>query len=194
MLRKIRNWIVKHRAKKIIDADCEQHTIITRIHPKYCRQLDIVTDGQLSIPVKDVTHYLVQEFETQDRLKGQVKMYEDMLQEEREKTNKYNASLVLIDEYKKRIDNLEEECSEYEEKLRKEKDAHNKTISELEVYKVERVKKLEDFNETKRIAKEEFIQEAISRIKAHKGNISKEKAIALVTNTLERNQNEKKKY
>lgn len=182
MLKLINKWFLNRKSnkQKVIDCECEQHVVITRDHPKYCRRQNIVTDGQLSIPVSDVTHYLVQEFETQDELKREIKLLNRRLEEEQVKTNKYSASLVLIDEYKKRIDAQDVDIKEYEIKLKDEKSKHNKTISELEIYKVERVKKLENFNEAKRIAKEEFVKEALHKINLHKGPLSKAKAIELI--------------
>lgn len=163
------------------NVDYSEEEVITRKNV-FGRNEDVIVNGEVMIPTKDITHYLVQEFETQEKQKSIIERLEEQLEYAREQNTKYEAGQVLIGQYKKREDEMSKKYERLKEQRENDKREHRSVLSMLEMYKLERVKKLEDFNEAKREAMCEIIEQAAQAFAKHKGNLSKDKAIEIIEN------------
>ena len=135
----------------------------------------------LTVSVPEIKDYLVAEFE---RNKGMQKIIDD-LEEKLEIANevkiKYDAAMVTIDEYSKRLIDADDKIFKAQEKTEEEKRQHAITRDELNSLKI----RLNDAALTKSQIKNEIIKEIkdmiIASVNAHKGALSKKVACEIIS-------------
>lgn len=150
----------------------------------------------LSIPVRDIKQYLVDEFDRSRELELSIEQYE-LKEEEHFKTKtKYDATLVVVEEYKNRNEYLEDLLESQKQKYK----VKLKEFSALEEEKNDLRIKLIDvdnrLNET-----DKFIVDGVNDrvlkigaafedvVASHKGNLSKQTAINYLNDVIENTKN-----
>ena len=125
------------------------------------------------VSVPDIKEYLVKEYERVNLLREENERLLDELEKAKEVQMKYEATLVTLDEYSKRIDYHGKKLTQKDRDIIELQKKVSQARNELNSYKIK-------FNEaaiTKEEIKEEVIsdfrKELISKIKNHKGNLSK---------------------
>lgn len=135
----------------------------------------------LMVSVPEIKDYLVKEYERANGLQEIIYDLEEKLEIANEVNIKYEAAMVTIDEYSKRLDSADGEVFKAQEKVRQEKEKHARTRDELNSYKI----RLNDAALTKEQIKHEIIREIkseiVSAIKNHKGNLSKAVVFEIVS-------------
>lgn len=128
---------------------------------------------EIVVSVPDIKEYLVKEYERVNQLLLNNEVLERRLEEARELETKYNAALVTLDEYSKRVDAAEQRIERQRELTEFERKRARAANDELNSYKI----KLNDAALTKEEIKAEIIDQTkagiISQIKDTKGNLSK---------------------
>ena len=125
------------------------------------------------VSVPDIKEYLVKEYERVNLLREENERLLDELEKVKEIQMKYEATLVTLDEYAKRNEVLYGKVQKKQDDLVEMQNKVSQARSELNSYKIK-------FNEAA-ITKEEikgevisdFRKELISKIRIHKGNLSK---------------------
>lgn len=87
-----------------------------KIFNKKSQLENVEPNTEISIPVRDLKTHMVNEFERARELVNDLKIKNTMIEQYRENELKHNAALVLVDEYKKRIDYQAEEISTLQRK------------------------------------------------------------------------------
>jgi len=139
-----------------------------------------------NIAVRDVKAYLVQEFERANKLNEELeRMKEKELNEYRPLQAQLDASLVLIDEYKRRLEQTEQKCEKLEKELfaaKDEADTEREKQNDLVI-------KLEQIGKEAKAIRGNIIRTLAPLLSAKlsrqilevKGNLSKSKAREIVT-------------
>lgn len=127
----------------------------------------------VSVAVPDIKQYLVNEYERVEGLKAKLEEYEIKLEEATELKFKYDATLVTLDEYSKRLKQADENINKEKQKVVNAISKTAKAKDELNTYKI----MLHDAALTKEAIKDEIIAEfksdLVERISEIKGNLSK---------------------
>lgn len=139
-------------------------------------------DNPLVVSVPEIKDYLVTEFEKIKRLQDIIYDLEEKLEIANEVKIKYDAAMVTIDEYSKRLADADDRIFKAREKTEEEKQKHAKTRDALNSLKL----RLNEVALTKSQIKNEIVKEIkgeiISAIKAHKGALSKTSTCEIVNN------------
>lgn len=140
-------------------------------------------DNPIMVSVPEVKEYLVREFGRVRYLQGVIDELKEKLEDAEEVQIKYDAAMVALDEYSKRLTDADDRIFAAQKKFEEEKEKHAKTRDELNSYKI----RLGDAALTKAQIKNEIVKEIkdeiISALKAHKGTLSKTSACEIVKNT-----------
>ena len=144
-------------------------------------ELVTVDDRAIVVAVPDIKEYLVKEYERSNSLQLRNERLEQMLEKSKETELKYNATLVTLDEYSKRLESADKKV---EAAKKQTEDARQETANvrnELNSYKI----KLNDAAITKQEIKDEVVcqtkQAIIDLIRCCKGNLSKQAVCDLVS-------------
>lgn len=149
--------------------------------------MDVETDANnefnpLVVSVPEIKEYLVREFETTKRLQGVINELKEKLEDAEEFKIKYDAAMVTIDGYSKKLEDADDRIFKTQEKLKEEKEKHSKTRDALNSLKI----RLHDTALTKTQIKHEIINEIKTEIsmaiKAHKGTLSKATVVEIINN------------
>ena len=137
-------------------------------------------ENSLIVSVPDIKAYLVAEFERNNNLQLVVDGMKQKIEEAEEIKLKYEASLVTLDAYKRRVDSLESRlASEQRTTANARQDTAN-AVDELNSYKI----KLNNAALTKEEIADEIAEETkqkiIAKINNHKGNLSKKIVIEII--------------
>ena len=172
-------------------------------------KLSLVPKFTKKVTISDIKQYLVDEFKKSDNQQKQIEELKDKLKSALELEIKYNATLITLDEYKKRLEDREKRIIKLDkdiEKLQKEvikiEEQKNNEILKYKKLDIEYIKLKNSFDEEvdnkansiKKILskehhmevlkinkqKEEFIKEKINTIKSKKGTLSKAKVIEIL--------------
>lgn len=131
------------------------------------------------ISVADIKQYLVEEFNTNNKLQNQIYSLQDELKVAKEYEVKYNLSLATLDEYKNRVEKVNIRNNQLENQIKELQKTIKNQSYEIANLKLEN-KKMEDYaNKIKDNVKKEFIQEYKNKISALKGHIKKEDLLNL---------------
>lgn len=139
-----------------------------------------------SIAVRDIKAYLVEEFKRANDLNAELEeMKEKELNEYRPLQAKLDAALVLLDEYKERLEKAERKCSDLERKLfvaKDEVDAEREKKHNFQI-RLEKIgKDVEAIRKNTIYALAPILSRELSeQIVSVKGNLSKSKAREIVT-------------
>ena len=126
------------------------------------------------ISVADIKQYLVDEFNTNNKLQTQVYELQDKLKLTKEYEVKYNLSLATLDEYKNRVEKVNIRNKQLENQIEELQNTIKKQSYEISDLKLEN-KKMENYtNKIKDNVKKEFIQEYKNKVSNLKGHIKKE--------------------
>lgn len=130
-------------------------------------------DRNIVVPVPDIKEYLVKEYERVQKLKLINEGLEQQVEKAREIELKYNATLVTLDEYSKRLERAEREVKSWKEAYNRARQDVKSANDEINSYKIQ-------FNEaaiTKAEIEREIVDEVktgiILKINGCKGNLSK---------------------
>ena len=134
----------------------------------------------VSVAVPDIKQYLVNEYERVEGLKAKLEEYEAKLEEATELKFKYDATLVTLDEYSKRLKQADENIDTEKQKVANARNETAKAKDELNTYKI----MLHDAALTKEAIKDEIIAEfkadLVGKINEIKGNLSKKCVLEVI--------------
>ena len=134
----------------------------------------------VSVAVPDIKQYLVNEYERVEGLKTKLIEYETKLEEAEELKFKYDATLVTLDEYSKRLKQADDNIEKEKQKVVNARNETAKAKDELNTIKI----KLHDTALTKEAMKDEIIEEFKAELKEkvsnYKGNLSKKYVFWLI--------------
>lgn len=138
----------------------------------------------LVVTVPDIKEHLVREYERVNTLK----LINDDLQQKLEQAEeiklKYDAAMVTLDEYSKRLERAEREIASWKASYQRARQDVKSARDEVNSYKIQ-------FN-TAAVTKEEIKEEIVEELKSqiilninnHKGNLSKKVACEIVEKTI----------
>lgn len=134
----------------------------------------------VSVAVPDIKQYLVNEYERVEGLKAKLIEYETKLEEAEELKFKYDATLVTLDEYSKRLKQADDNIEKEKQKVVNARNETAKAKDELNTIKI----KLHDTALTKEAMKDEIVEEFKAELKekvsSYKGNLSKKYVFWLI--------------
>lgn len=134
------------------------------------------------VKVTDIKQYLVDEFNLVKQLETENKELHNLLEQAKELEDKYNLTLVTLEEYKARVDAKKIDILELRSKI-KQFDAKNKILTTERNDLVLANKRIERELENKQNRLINHIkQDLIELIKEKKGTLSKRKIIELIEN------------
>ena len=133
-----------------------------------------------TIEVRDIKQYLADEYERSRSLNMENERLRERIERSEEVKLKYDASLVTLEEYKVRIDELESQLSKERRKTEIEKERYKAAVEETNTYKIIMNRTATEKNKIRAEVIDEIKGEIVERIKNFKGNLSKAKAIELV--------------
>lgn len=134
----------------------------------------------VSVAVPDIKQYLVNEYERVEVLKAKLEEYELKFEEAIELKFKYDATLVTLDEYSKRLKQAGENIDKEKQRVADARKETAKAKDELNTLKI----KMHDVALTKEAMKDEIINEfkaeLIEKVSNLKGNLSKKCILELI--------------
>ena len=138
-------------------------------------------EQNIIVSVPDIKEYLVKEYERVNDLKLINEGLEQQLKEATELKLKYDATLVTLDEYSKRLERAEREINDWKKSYQRARQDVKSANDEVNSYKIK-------FNNAA-ITKAEIEQEIVEEVKADiilkinscKGNLSKKAACEIVS-------------
>lgn len=134
----------------------------------------------VSVAVPDIKQYLVNEYERVEGLKAKLEEYEQKLEEAEKLKFKYDATLVTLDEYSKRLKQADDNIEKEKQKVANARNETAKAKDELNTLKI----KMHDVALTKEAMKDEIVDEFKVELKEkvsnHKGNLSKKYVFWLI--------------
>ena len=143
---------------------------------------DLVAKKQeVVVAIPDIKEYLVKEYERVQALKLLNERLEQQLEESREIQLKYEAALVTLDEYSKRIQRAEAEIQDWKKRTENARQDLKIARDEVNSYKI----KFNSAAMTKKELETEIVEETktaiISAIYDHKGTLSKKSACEIIS-------------
>ena len=134
----------------------------------------------VSVAIPDIKQYLVNEYERVEGLKAKLEEYEAKLEEATELKFKYDATLVTLDEYSKRLKQADDNIEKEKQRVVNARNETAKAKDELNTYKI----MMHDAALTKEAIKDEIIDEfkaeLIKKVNEIKGNLSKKCVIEVI--------------
>ncbi len=128
---------------------------------------------QIVIPVPDIKDYLVREYERATAMNLKIEGLEQELEAANEIKVKYDAALVTLDEYRKRLEQAEGKIAIKQGAIETAKRETARARDEVNNYKI----KFTEAAITKEEIKDEIVRETkeelVAKIKNHKGPLSK---------------------
>lgn len=144
------------------------------------------SENSLIVAVPDIKQYLVDEYERNNALQLINEGLQQKLEETKELKMKYDASLVTLSAYKKRIELLEGKIASEKQKTETANRNTASVTDELNSYKIQLHNAALTKEEIAEEVEEETKQKIIARVNNHKGNLSKKIVISII----EANENE----
>ena len=131
------------------------------------------SNNMVTVAVPDIKEYLVKEYERIKQLNATIVELEGQLEEYDELKFKYDATLVILDQYSQRCKLHDEQLEKKDGQIKSLKDKIKEVNDELNSYKIQ----FTNIDLTKEGMKEDIIKEfkkrLISVFDNHKGNLSK---------------------
>lgn len=143
-------------------------------------ELVVVPDTEVSVTVPDIKQYLVDEYERSRALQLTNEGLEQQLEEAKAIQLKYDAALVTLDEYSRRIKSSESSVTREKEKTAKMQRDLDKMRDNVNSYKIQLSRAAITKEEMKEEIIEEFKFELLEKINNHKGNLSKKIVCELI--------------
>ena len=139
------------------------------------------SEREIVVSVPDIKEHLVKEYERVNALKLMNESLEQQLEESRETQLKYEAALVTLDEYSKRIQRAEAEIQGWKNSVQEARQEVKAARDEVNSYKI----KFSNAAMTKKELEAEIVEETktaiISAIYDHKGTLSKKSACEIIS-------------
>lgn len=143
----------------------------------------VVKEQPVVVSVPDIKEYLVNEYERVDKLRQKNEYLELKLEEARETKDKYDATLVILDEYKKRLERAEQSLEREKQKVEVARKETAEVKDEINSYKI--------ILHDAALTKEELTDEIVSEFKSNlvenfnkiKGNLSKNIVTKIINET-----------
>lgn len=143
------------------------------------------TEREVVISVPDIKEYLVKEYNRVNDLKLLNEGLEQQLKEAEEIKLKYEATLVTLDEYSKRLERAERETRNWKESYQRARQDVKTANDEVNSYKI----KFNNAAITKAEIEKEIVEEVkadiVSLVNGRKGNLSK-KAVCDIIGSYEK--------
>lgn len=137
-----------------------------------------------TVEVRDIKQYLVDEYERSQKLVDKVDYLNRELEAAGEIKLKYDATLVTLDEYKRRLDSQEKRLADKDRKIEELRKQLGDGRDELNTCKIQ----LSRAGLTRAEIKEEIVAETKRQIAqsilAHKGSLSKTCAVEIIQGTV----------
>lgn len=130
--------------------------------------------GQVVVPVPDIKEYLVREYERAADMTLKIEGLEQELEAAKETKAKYNAAMVTLEEYSRRLKQAENKIDIKTAEVDKARQEATRARDETNAYKI----KITEAALTKEEIKDEIVRETkeglAAKIKSYKGHLSKE--------------------
>ena len=146
---------------------------------KKCNALS-VQSKPVVVSVPDIKDYLVKEYERANTLAQEKENLKQKLDEANEIKIKYDAAMVTLDEYSRRLQRYDSLLEEQMKKVEAEKKAAESIRDELNSYKIKLNMAGETREEIIDLVVNEIKSDIIVRINSHKGNLSKKVVCQIV--------------
>ena len=138
-------------------------------------------EREVVVAVPEIKEYLVREYERVNDLKLINEGLEQQLEKSRETELKYDATLVTLDEYSKRLQRAEMEIQDWKARTERARQDLRAAKDEVNSYKI----KFNNAAITKAELEKEIVEEVkaaiISIINGHKGVLSKKTACEIIS-------------
>ena len=132
------------------------------------------------VKVADIKQYLVDEYKLTNELNKENKDLRKQLEVANVISQKYDLSLITLDEYKKRLGDSKKEISDLEKTIKIKNDEIDKLTLEKNDLKIKATDISLKIDKIKKESIKEYKKELISAINDLKGNIAKTKVINLI--------------
>ena len=142
-----------------------------------------ITDVPVTVAVPDIKDYLVKEYERVNELKLYTEKLEEELELSREIKLKYEATLVTLDEYSKRLKNAENEIAKEKQKAAQARREADNYRDQVNSYKIQFAEAALTKDQIKDEIIEEFKAAVFENIANTKGNLSKAMVCAIISET-----------
>lgn len=129
---------------------------------------------QIVVPVPDIKEYLVREYERVAAMRARIEGLEQELDAANELKFKYDALLVTLDEYSKRLEQAEGKIAVKQGAVDSARRETARARDELNNYKIKLTEATLTKEEIKDEIERETKEELVAKIKSHKGRLSKE--------------------
>lgn len=133
-----------------------------------------------TVEVRDIKQYLVDEYERSQKLFDRVEYLTRELEKAGEVKMKYDATLVTLDEYQKRLEGHEKRLADKDRKIEELQRQLGEARDELNTCKIQ----LSRAAITREEIKEEIVadtkKQIAQSIQEHKGNLSKTHAVEII--------------
>ena len=143
----------------------------------------VVKEQPVVVSVPDIKEYLVNEYERVDKLRRKNEDLECQLEDARELKYKYDAALVTLDEYRKRLERAEQSLDREKQKVEDARKETAKIKDENNSYKII----LHDAALTKEAITYEIVVEFKSQLAENfnkiKGNLSRSVVAKIINET-----------
>lgn len=140
-----------------------------------------VSEREIAVAVPDIKEYLVREYERVNDLKLINERLEQRLERARETEVKYEATLVTLDEYSRRLKQAEAEVEKWKRYTENARQDLKAATDEINSYKI----KFNNAAITKKEIEEEIVEEVkaglISLLSNQKGNLSKKSVCEIIS-------------
>ena len=143
-----------------------------------------ITDAPVTIAVPDIKDYLVKEYERVNELKLYTQKLEEDLELSRETQLKYDATLVTLDEYSKRLKNAENEIAKEKQRAAQARREADNYRDQVNSYKIQFAEAALTKDQIKDEIIEEFKAAVFENIHNTKGNLSKAVVCAIISETV----------
>ncbi len=138
-------------------------------------------EREIAVSVPDIKEYLISEYERVNALKLINEGLEQQLERARETQMKYNATLVTLDEYSKRLKQAETEIEKWKTNTQIAKQDLRAALDEINSYKIKFNNAAITKSEIKQEIVEEVKAELISLLSTQKGNLSKKSVCEMIS-------------
>ena len=132
-----------------------------------------VKEQPVVVAVPDIKEYLVNEYERVDKLRQKIEYLENALENARETKYKYDAAMVTLDEYKKRLERSEDLVKREKQKVKDAQREVDEIKDEINSYKIIMHNAALIKEEIKDEIIVEFKSNLVEKFNAVKGNLSK---------------------
>ena len=132
------------------------------------------------VKIADIKQYLVDEYNLTKELDKENRNLKSQIEELEISKQKYELTLVTLDEYKKRIERKNEDIKELENQKKELKNKNRLLTNEKNDIKIQLKAFEKDMSKIEKKISKEIISQLVSKIQKAKGTLSKQKAIEII--------------